>query len=47
MASFFKVPVLAAKKAVAERDYFVVHETHPPAAAVLSGGLLSGAFQTS
>jgi hypothetical protein len=47
MASFFNVPVLAAKKAVAERDYFVVHETHPPAAAVLSGGLLAGAFQTS
>jgi hypothetical protein len=47
MASFFKVPVLVAKKAVAERDYFVVHETHPPAAAVLSGGLLAGAFQTN
>ena len=47
MASFFKTPVLAAKKAVAERDYFVVHETHPPGAAILSGGLLAGAFQTS
>ncbi len=47
LAVFLKIPVVAAKKAVAERDYFVVHETHPPAAAVLSGGLLSGAFQTS
>jgi hypothetical protein len=47
MASFFKAPVLAAKKAVAERDYFVVHETHPPAAALLSSGLLVGAFQAS
>jgi hypothetical protein len=47
LAFFLKTPILAAKKAVAERDYFVVHETHPPAAPVLSGGLLAGAFQTS
>jgi len=33
------------KKAVSERPFFVMHETHPPAQAVPDDGLFVGAFQ--
>ena|SRR5579864_1967732 len=35
------------KKAVCERRFFVMHETHPPALAVICCGLLAGAFQAA
>jgi hypothetical protein len=47
LAAFFHTPVTSVKKAVSERAYFVVHETHPPAATALSSGLLAGAFRAS
>ena len=37
----------AYKKAVSERPFFVVHETHPPEQTVDSDGLLVGAFQAA
>jgi hypothetical protein len=35
------------KKAVYERRFFVMHETHPPALAVICCGLFAGAFQAA
>lgn len=45
LAVFFRTPVLSFKKAVSERRFFVLHETHPPAGSALTTGLLVGAFQ--
>lgn len=35
------------KKAVAERRFFILHETHPPAVTTHLVGLFKGAFQTA
>jgi hypothetical protein len=37
----------ASKKAVCERSFFVLHETHPPALTVIYCGLFAGAFQAA
>jgi hypothetical protein len=47
LASLSRCPVVASHKAVSERKFFVLHETHPPEVAVDSHGLLLGAFQTA
>jgi hypothetical protein len=47
LAALFATPVLSFKKAVAERKFFVLHETHPPAASLSVVGLLAGAFQAT
>lgn len=41
LAAFFQTPVVSVKKAVSERRFFVLNETHPPDTAALSGGLLT------
>lgn len=47
LATFRRNAVTASQKAVSERKFFVLHETHPPAAIVFDSGLLAGAFQAT
>jgi hypothetical protein len=43
----WRTAVSSSKKAVSERCFFVLHETHPPGSTGIGCGLLVGAFQTA
>jgi|SRR6267142_7128838 len=43
----WRAAILSVKKAVYERRFFILHETHPPEQTAALSGLFVGAFQTA
>jgi hypothetical protein len=43
----WRTAISSSKKAVSERSFFLLHETHPPEPSALVCGLLLGAFQAA